>query len=163
MELIVVRHELAAPASPELDDAARPLTARGRKRARKLARGLSALELRFDRLYHSPLLRALETAEALHPLVDGETRVSAELAAAPSRALLDELEGERAVLVGHEPWLSELIAWLVLGWQVIETDRSDGSFALEKGGVAWLHGEPEPGGMTLRALLPPRTLRALGR
>jgi len=82
-----------------------------------------------------------------------------EAAVAPARAgSLRVADGTRIALVGHEPWLTELVAWLTLA------DRAAGSgLRLGKGGVAWLQGRPEPGGMELRALLPPRVLRQLGR
>lgn len=79
------------------------------------------------------------------------------LAASPHAALFDELAGDVVSVVGHEPWLSELIALALVG-------RSDGArFVLRKGGVAWLDGEPRAGAMSLRALFPPRALRAIAR
>lgn len=78
----------------------------------------------------------------------------------------DELRGElrgdagRACIavVGHEPWTGELAAWLVLG-----SPRDASAYALRKGGLAWLRGQPEPGGMRLVAWLAPSALRRLGR
>lgn len=83
------------------------------------------------------------------------------LAMPPGERLLEELaksETGRAALVGHEPWLSELIALLVVG------DRGDGDarFELKKGAVAHLVGSPRPGGMRLVALMPPKLLRLAG-
>jgi len=67
------------------------------------------------------------------------------------------LRGESLAVVGHEPWLSELIAWLCLG------ERELGAaFQLKNGGVAWLSGEPVPGGCVLKALWTPRSLRRAG-
>ena len=76
------------------------------------------------------------------------------LAAPPSRGLLEVLgeAGETVAVVGHEPWLSELIAWLVVG----EPADGDARFRMKKGGVAQLRGTPRPGRMQLRALLPPK-------
>lgn len=51
-------------------------------------------------------------------------------------------------IVRHEPQPTALSSWLVTG-----------DFALEKGGVAQLEGEPEPAGMRLCTLLTPRVLR----
>ena len=65
--------------------------------------------------------------------------------------------GERVALVGHQPWLGELVYWLLMG------DQANGSgFAFKRGGVAWLEGRPTPGRMMLRAFLPPKVLRGLG-
>jgi phosphohistidine phosphatase len=158
LELFVVRHAIAEERAADKEDASRALTERGRERFGKGVRGLARLGFAFDRIDHSPWLRAVQTAELLTPLLDhaGETRVSAELAAPPARALLEGLGEGRVALVGHEPWLSELVALLVSG------DAGDGAgFEFKKGAVAWLEGEPRPGAMTLRALLPPRVLRRL--
>lgn len=158
LELFVVRHAIAEERAPSKEDASRALTERGRERFAQGVRGLARLGLSFDRIDHSPWLRAVQTAELLAPRLEraGRTRVSAGLAAAPSRELLDGLGAGRVAVVGHEPWLSELVALLVSG------DAGHGAgFEMKKGGVAWLEGEPRPGAMTLRALLPPRALRRL--
>ena len=158
LELFVVRHAIAEERSSRKDDVARALTPDGRERFERGVKGLERLGLAFDRIDHSPWLRAVQTAELLLPLLDerGSTRVCAELAAPPSGTLLEGLGEGRVAVVGHEPWLSELVAWLVSG------DAGDGAgFEMKKGGVAWLEGEPRPGAMTLRALLPPRVLRRL--
>jgi len=160
MQLTLVRH---APAAPSVSgerggDAARALTPEGRKKFLRLRAALEQADLRFDRLLHSPLLRAVETAELLMPLVDGPAQAEPLLATAPGEALLARLEGERPVLVGHQPWLGELLAWLVLA------DRERGYvFEWKKGGMALLSGDPVPGGMHLVGFLPPGLLRRLQR
>ena len=158
MMLLVVRHATAEEPGPGMEDAARALTDEGRQRFARTVKGLRALDLSIDLILHSPLLRAVETADLLCRLLDpdGRTGVSAALAAPPSSALLAQLDAPRAAVVGHEPWLSDLVAWLVTG----KLDLGPG-FALKRGGVAWLEGEPLPGGMTLRAFLPPTVLRSL--
>jgi phosphohistidine phosphatase len=71
--------------------------------------------------------------------------------------LLEMLRGDRIALVGHEPWMGELVAWLTTG------TPADGSvFAFKRGGVAWLEGALQPGQMVLQAFLPPKVLRTLG-
>ena len=157
MELFVIRHAIAVPASMLLADADRPLTPKGRKRFSRAVRGLQRLNVRFDRLYHSPWLRAVETADLLAPVLDGTVVSNPALARPPSQDVLDGLDGERVALVGHEPWTGELVAWLTTG------TLPDGSaFALKRGGVAWLDGQPQPGRMVLQAFLPPKVLRKLG-
>jgi phosphohistidine phosphatase len=140
---------------------------------RKAVGGLLALDLRCDRLWHSPWKRAAQTAELLLPIVSGESHATELLARAPSAELLalargtpraDAAERARAgralrvALVGHQPWMGELLALLVTG-----SDRAGEAALFGKGGVAWLVGECQPGGMQVRALFPPRVLRALGR
>ncbi|MBI5811290.1 MAG: histidine phosphatase family protein [Meiothermus silvanus] len=141
-------------------DDARPLSEEGVRRFRQVVKGLDRLEVRFSKLYHSPKLRAVQTADLLMKLVDGESEVMPALAEPPQEILLAALAGfgkeDRVGMVGHEPWLSELCAWLVLG------DRQKATaFILKKGGIARLEGEPEPGKMQLLALLPPSVLRAI--
>src|SRR4030095_13513133 len=85
---------------------------KGRTRFSQAVMGLQRLKVRFDRLYHSPWLRAVETAELLAPVLDGKAVCSPALARAPSQDVLDALDGRRVALVGHEPWLGELVALL---------------------------------------------------
>ena len=151
---MVVRHGPAEDRGPDLPDEARSLTPRGRLRMRRVARALDARGLAVDRLLHSPLLRAVETADTLRRLVRGETEVCPGLAGTPDEALLAALVGERVAVVGHEPWLGQLVAWLVVG------DPGLGArFPLKKGGVFLLEGAAAPGGMVLRSAWPPGTWR----
>jgi phosphohistidine phosphatase len=76
----------------------------------------------------------------------------------PAAALLERLGGERVAVVGHAPWLSELLALLVTG-----STQAGGRFVLKKGGVAWLEGDLRAGAMELRALHPPQVLVDLSR
>ena len=154
MELILVRHAIAAPALPGEDDASRALTPKGIRRFRRCVRGLGRLGVGIDLLLHSPKRRAVETADLLADLLEGESRVTSLLAAPPSMDLLDLCTAPRVALVGHEPWLGELACWLLTG--VMDAASR---FAMRKGGVAMLRGEPRPGGMTLVAWWPPSTLR----
>ncbi|MFW5920467.1 MAG: SixA phosphatase family protein [Polyangiales bacterium] len=157
MNLYVVRHAFARAAEPGEDDAERPLTAKGRARFRKEVKAMAALKLSFDRIYHSPWLRAVQTAELLADRLDGQSVVTPHLAQTPGPALLEELEGQKVAVVGHQPWLGELCAWLVHG------DKAPADhWELGKGGLVWLEGEPRPSGMELRALMPPKWLRRLG-
>ena len=158
MELFVIRHAIAVPGSMLLADVDRPLSPKGRKRFAEAVLGLQGLKVRFDRLYHSPWLRAVETAELLAPVLDGKAVSSPALARAPSQDVLDALDGRRVALVGHEPWMGELVAWLTTG-----APPHGSVFAFKRGGVAWLEGQPQPGQMVLQAFLPPKVLRELGQ
>jgi phosphohistidine phosphatase len=160
MELFLVRHAIAVPRSPELKDEDRPLTPDGKKRMKRVVRGLQRLEVRFDHLLNSPWLRAVQTADALMRITDGERVTTTRLAEAPRPALLRELGGgARVAVVGHEPWMSELLALLLLNDHGAASER----FAFDKGGVAWLDGDPKPGRMGLRGFFPEKVLRALGK
>lgn len=159
IELFLIRHAIALPAAEGQSDAERPLSDKGRARFRRCVRGLDELGLRFDRLLHSPLLRAIETAELAAELLDGSASVCGALAGPPSDRLFGEIapqEGERVALVGHEPWIGELCSLCLTG----SVARAV-AFPFKKGGVAWLAGAPEPGGMSLRGFLAPGVLRRL--
>lgn len=158
MKLYVIRHGVAVDSGAPGADETRPLTREGRERLAEVARGLAVLDIGFDVLIHSPMLRAVQTAEMFAPLVQGSTRVSAALAASPSESLLAECVGDSVALVGHEPWLSELIAWLVTGQRELGPH-----FALGKGALAVLEGKPWPGEMSMTAFLPPDCTRRLRR
>lgn len=156
MELFIIRHATAEERREGKDDAARKLTKAGREKWRHAVGGLDALGVRFDRLYHSPWTRAVETADEAEALIDGDRVMTERLAAEPGPELLAELTGDCVAVVGHEPWLGQLVAWLITS----KTDAAE-RFLMKKGGVAWLEGEPRPGKMTLKALLPPKVLRGL--
>ena len=157
MQLFLIRHAIAAPATGDMPDAARPLTPEGTARLDRVIRGLGRLGVGFDRLYHSPWTRAVETASAVAKLLDGPSAVEMGLARAPDPELLGRLEGERVAVIGHEPWMGELLSLLVTA-----TTEHGARFPFKKAGVAWLEGErAAPGGMRLVAQLPPRVLRRL--
>lgn len=157
MELFLIRHAIAAPRSPALPDAERPLTRQGRERFVQAVAGMQRLGIRLRQVHHSPWLRAVETAALLAPVIQGDLSPTRSLACPPEPALLHEIDQTPAALVGHEPWMSELLGWLITG-----SPTAGAMFAFKKGGVAWLEGPLRPGGMILRAYLPPKVLRALG-
>lgn len=161
MDLFVIRHAIAEERREGRVDAERALTDKGKARFGRAVLGLRRLDVRFTEILTSPWRRASETADLLAPLSEREPLAVETLATPPGERLLEELtrsETGSVALVGHEPWLSELIAWLVVG------DRDDGDprFELKKGAVAHLEGSPRPGGMRLVSLMPPKLLRLAG-
>jgi phosphohistidine phosphatase len=158
MKLCIVRHAIAADPVEGQRDSARPLTPAGQRKFAAAAKGLARLDVRFEVVLHSPLLRAVETADLLRELVDDELHVTGMLARAPTKGLLDALDAERMALVGHEPYVSELVAWLVTGDRELAR-----AFPFKKGGVALLEGAPKPGEMFLTGFLSPAQLRAIGK
>lgn len=160
MQLFVIRHALAEERRPDQDDAARELTEEGVRRMKQIVRGLRALDVELARVLSSPWARALRTARLLAPIASGPP-IATELLCQPPRAELLAMLAEQhepTAVVGHEPWLGELVGWLAFG-----DARRGESLALKKGAVVELDGSVVPGGMTLRALLQPRALRRLAR
>ncbi len=157
MRLVLVRHAAATRRRRGTADADRAITPRGRARFRAAVLGLRRLGLRFDTVVSSPKTRAVETAALLAPLSAGAARVTVHLSRTPAAPLLAELRGTCVAFVGHEPWLSELVAWLTTG-----NRRLGPKFRMKKGGVIVIEGEPRPGAMRLVAALPPKVLRRAG-
>src|SRR5271167_4240849 len=67
MELLIIRHTIAAPRDAHRwrDDGSRPLTPVGMRRSRRAAAGLKMIAKAPDRLLTSPLVRARQTARIL--------------------------------------------------------------------------------------------------
>lgn len=160
MDLYVVRHAIAEERRADLLDPDRALTKRGRARFARGVRGLEQLGIRFERVLTSPWARAAETAALLSPIAGTAPILEEGLCRDPDEDLLLSIASApvSTAVVGHEPWLSELVAWLVVG----EMGRADERFSMKKGGVAHLRGTLRPGEMQLLALLPPKVLVAIG-
>ena len=119
--LFLVRHAIAAERGEKWpDDTKRPLTHQGAARMRTAADGLAAMGVSVDVVITSPLVRAEQTAEILVKCLGGEAKLVAAPALAPggSPAAVAEAvgalsKGRSLAIVGHEPGLGELAAWLV--------------------------------------------------
>lgn len=119
--MYLVRHapaELRGEAWP--DDSQRPLSRDGRLRMRAAAAGLVALGVEFDRILTSPLVRARETAAILSgafasppPVREVDWLRAGASAARIARGLQTTRRDRRVVLVGHEPDLGQLAAWMI--------------------------------------------------
>jgi phosphohistidine phosphatase len=171
MDLLMIRHAIAERRAEfgqgpgAAGDELRPLSARGRERMRRAARGLERLVPEVDALATSPLVRARETAEILAERIEGFPAPTLLDGLAPDGrwddllAWLREREpGARIAWVGHEPSLSTSASRLLSG-----LDRSFLTF--KKGGVAHLafDGPPAPGAADLLWLVTPGQLQRLGR
>jgi phosphohistidine phosphatase len=160
-ELYVVRHGVAAPhGTPGVAEDDRPLTPKGRKRMREIARGLRRLGVEPERIASSPLPRAWETAEVIADGLGLRDRLEASdalRADRDARAIRDWLEAQadaRLMVVGHNPALSELLGLLVAGL------TEPAICELKKGGVAALLGR-EQGGYSIDWIAQPRLFRRL--
>jgi phosphohistidine phosphatase len=162
MQLLIVRHGIAVErGTPGIPDDDRPLTPEGEKKFKQAARGIARVLDKPYAILTSPLPRAHRTAELLADAFGGVTLtatpalaegsfedLSSQLGDYPRKALL--------AIVGHEPFLSSLLARLL---------RAKGGAGLEfkKGGAALV--ELDGGlndGATLLAFLPPKVLREIG-
>jgi phosphohistidine phosphatase len=128
MNLYILRHGLAAelgePGLPkDLKDADRPLTAKGKQKLWRTTEAMQAMEIKLDVVIASPLLRAMQTAQIVTEALGLRRKLilTDELTPGGSpKALIDAINalGSRTrnvLLVGHEPYLSKLIALLAAG------------------------------------------------
>jgi phosphohistidine phosphatase len=165
MDIYIIRHAIAVEAgTPGYDDdSQRPLTGTGRKKMKKIARGIKSLGIGFDCVVSSPYVRARETAEILADELKLKKKLTFSDALVPPGdfdRLIHELAGmdglESVALVGHEPMLSQFIGWLT-------TAGGGMSLELKKGGLAYLQAEDLPGShrATLKWLLTPVAMIAI--
>jgi phosphohistidine phosphatase len=137
VKLYLVRHAEAVSEDVAGSDDVRWLSARGREAARGLARLLREQNVELDAVVSSPLPRALQTAELVASGLDflGVIEAMAELAPGchPRRAAEELATRGRAVLVvGHEPTMSSLGAYL-LGRPAFPAFRTAQCAAIESG------------------------------
>ena len=167
MQLLVIRHGIAEDkdtfARSGKDDSQRPLTAEGEREMALVAKGLKATAREIDVLASSPLVRARQTAA----IVAGAYRIQRieEIdALAPDAepdALLPWLRGrgdrEVVAVVGHEPHLGRLVAWLLTG-------QTEMSVVLKKGGACRVDfaSRPACGEGELRWLMTSAQLQRIG-
>lgn len=135
MDLILWRHAEARDAEPGEDDAARALTPRGERQAKRMAEWLNRFLPESTRVLVSPALRTRQTVEPL----SRKTHVVAALAPGATAAQLLAAAHwpdapEPVLLVGHQPVLGEVVALLLGG----EAAAQAGSWAVRKGAVWWL-------------------------
>ncbi len=158
MELHLIRHAAAEVPDLGLHDTERKLTLKGKDQAKVLRKTLQTLEINYDLVLCSPWRRARETASLLEPVAD-QLEPCDLLAQAPSQEiqqLIAELADKHntVALVGHQPWISELTALLLLG------DASLGDkFEFRKSSLYALEWTPHQ--VFLRFVLPPGVLRRL--
>lgn len=117
MNVYLVRHARAVSEGPKLADEQRFLDAEGRRTARAVGDKLRAEGVSFDAVLTSPLVRAVQTAELLATATGYDGVVESFFALAPGlppRVVAEELaaHGESVCVVGHEPTISALGAFL---------------------------------------------------
>lgn len=123
MELYLFRHGIAEEKETGIKDEERKLTKEGRQKTEKIAQRLVTLDLHFDLIITSPLVRAQQTAEILITAgLSSQIEQSSHLQPEGNinNWLLDWLEPRKypqktqLALVGHEPNLSnwaEILLW----------------------------------------------------
>jgi phosphohistidine phosphatase len=123
MNLYLLRHGIAADrgTGQYANDADRPLTPKGRRKLRRATAAIRAMELSFDVILSSPLVRARQTAEFIVKALHCRHRLELTELLAPGASAaqlvrrLNQLKPQSALLVGHEPDLSTLASLLLTG------------------------------------------------
>jgi phosphohistidine phosphatase len=166
MKIYFLRHGIAYEKEDwaPRDDRKRPLTDEGKKKVRRIAKGLRRLDPGLDVILTSPWERALKTAEITAKLLKlkKHLEILPDLASdgdpekVMERLAQHEKDWESVMLVGHEPYLSRLVAHLT-------TSSGKGRLLLKKGGLILVTSQhPHYGPCAqLEWLLPPKVLEKL--
>ncbi len=140
MFVYLLRHGNAADQAPDgsMDDSRRELTADGMDKLASACQSYARIMVPPQRIWHSPLIRARQSAEILakacdvpqpleeHPLLRPGGQVA---------AMVDVLQGEllagleSTLLVGHEPNLGNLLGLLVSGTERLSIPLGKGMLA----------------------------------
>ena len=116
MNLYLIQHGLSLP---EEKDPGRPLSPEGEEQTRKIAEFLKSKKIRVDCLWHSPKLRAIQTARII-----SESISCAEIHQRNDLSPLDSVSefphkikslNKNLMIVGHLPFLQKLAALLLTG------------------------------------------------
>lgn len=133
MHLILIRHAQAEPMDPKLhaDDAARPLTRKGKAVHKKIAAALKRMGHDPHCIVTSPKLRARKTAEItarafkLKRALEVHPALGDAYAPAVLIRLLRRFRDKTVICVGHEPDLSHFAGLLIgaktASWIKLET------------------------------------------
>ena len=156
VELYLLRHAHAGdPMKWHGPDDRRPLSAKGEAQIERLTRLLTGIGFAPAAILTSPLQRAMETAEPLATALGMEAQVEERLAESLGLAELEAIlsdagDPKSAVLVGHDPDFSGLVASLCGGEGI----------PMRKGALARIDAvrPVRAGGGTLRWLVPPDLL-----
>ncbi len=136
MNLYIIRHAIAVDEYEK--DSQRPLSDKGKKKMRQIAKGLRILGVDFDLILSSPYVRAKETAEILMEVfkIKQDVQFSENLVPMGDPDLLisemnEKYNATSIALVGHEPFLSALVGLLI-------SENTNVDLSFKKGGVCRL-------------------------
>jgi phosphohistidine phosphatase len=125
--LLILRHAKSSWNNSALDDHERPLNARGKQDAPRIARLARDKGLAPELILSSDAVRAHLTAAAMADAVGGQLLLDARLyhaAAADILAIVPGVARDNAgtvMIVGHNPGLEQLVAQLTGEWESLPT------------------------------------------
>jgi len=116
--LFLLRHAHAGdPLAWSGPDELRPLSEKGKRQVKRLAKFLAEGPVRPDLILTSPKVRAEQTARAVGKALDVDVRLDQRLAGGFGMRSLSELlgsvEARQPMMVGHDPDFSALLAGLL--------------------------------------------------
>ncbi len=124
MEIYLIRHGIAVERGIYANDYERPLTEKGKEKTTQVAQKLTQMGLKFDVIFTSPLIRALQTAQILQKsglsdILETDQLLTPELMTDPQTWLNLMQESQynpqrsKIALVGHQPnlgaWAEQMI------------------------------------------------------
>ena len=164
MNIHLLRHGVAAALSQEntFRDEQRALTPEGIVKMRQAAQGLKRLQVNFDVIVSSPLVRARQTAEIVaealkfrQPLDEWDELAPEGAVDAVLRRLHDYRECKSVLLVGHQPSIGCIASYLIFGDARV-------SLPFKKGALFCVQtNDPSPWAGELLWMLPSRMLRQI--
>jgi len=153
MKLCFLRHGEADWPNWNKPDDDRPLTERGRKEMKRVAKFLERLKFSADAILASPLPRASQTAEIVAERLGIALKIESALAHGFNverlRRLLAKADANCVMVVGHEPEFSEVVKEL-----------TGGEVKLSKAGIALLEVNRGCTSGKLLWLFPPKIAKA---
>ena len=154
MRVYFLRHGEADWPNWDRPDDERPLTERGKKEMRKVAKFLRELDVPLDEILSSPLTRARQTADAVADRFKMQVREQESLAGGFDVSALEELirifPVDNLMIVGHEPTFSEVVCEL-----------TGGHCKMSKGGLALVELDGDDMNGRLLWLFPPKIAKVL--
>jgi phosphohistidine phosphatase len=154
--IVLLRHGIAEDKSADKPDGERRLTETGKRRMKKIARTLARVFPEAEVLQSSPLVRAMETSDAVEKAYGGELHTQTTELLKPDadvkdfRRLLADINAQYAIFVGHEPNLTDIMLDLT-------GMRSHSEIELKKGVCYGIR--IDDASALLEWMLPPRVLR----
>jgi phosphohistidine phosphatase len=151
LTLFLIRHADAGDSAAWVgDDAARPLSKKGRRQSKRLGELLDDLRVRPDVILTSPRVRAADTAKLVGRAVGARVVVEARLDSGfdpgDLKALVTALPAttKMLVVVGHDPDFSAVASWLtnapisVPKGALVRIELSERNVGAGRGALRWL-------------------------
>ncbi len=155
--LIIIRHGEAEPKVDSIEDKERKLIKKGIKQMRRVAEFIDEMDYSFDRILASTYIRAYQSAEAiLDDLGEDEKKIETINELDPDKDpsefinKIKESDNTSILVVGHEPFLSQLVRNL-----------TGGNIEIKKGGLVVIDYNPVDGKGVLKILITQKIMKLI--